>query len=246
MQVVGWLPISAQRLCAESVCCNGRGGDCAAGMEEQGAATDPGRGSSPLHVTTVRIGCCEHPSTVTRRFARSCQDGWLATTLQLSSVADAARASAPVGRLVMRSSSRPQDQTCRNLCRERYASTWTSETFSARGMSATDKPALGRHPTADAGGLAPPGRQKGRCANAIDSHSEQSTGMFCAPDLTTQWRSAENSSHRVACRARRPFPASASSDQTRSASHCTKPLKQMKNQYRRKVRATRTHCKITA
>lgn len=64
-------------------------------------------------------------SNVTRRFAHSCQDGWLATTLP-------------------------------------YASTWTKKlgNLLCERMSATDKLALGHHPTADAGGLAPSGRRR--------------------------------------------------------------------------------------
>lgn len=44
LQSIGVFLISARRACAACGCRNRRGDDCAAGVEKQGAAVDPGRG----------------------------------------------------------------------------------------------------------------------------------------------------------------------------------------------------------
>lgn len=56
-QVIGWLPVMPRRLRTVTICCDGRGDDRAAGMKEQGAAADPGRGelSSSLYGRPERM-----------------------------------------------------------------------------------------------------------------------------------------------------------------------------------------------
>lgn len=55
-QFIGRFRVVARRLCAECSCRNRRGDDSAAGVEEQGAAVDPGRGELSIWFEVDRSG----------------------------------------------------------------------------------------------------------------------------------------------------------------------------------------------